>query len=63
MVCMTSSELAKRWKVNEGTLRNWRYRGTGPKFKRIGCAVRYTLADVKAFEAKGIKKNKPKRRR
>ena len=31
------------------TLRRWRWAGTGPKFLKIGGAVRYDLAVLEAF--------------
>lgn len=33
-----------------GTLRNWRYRGIGPKWKRLeGRSVRYRWSDVESW--------------
>lgn len=37
----TEAELAPRLKVTRQTLRNWRKKGIGPPFKRIGRNVRY----------------------
>lgn len=31
------------------TLRNWRWKGTGPRFRKIGRMVRYHRADLQAF--------------
>lgn len=31
------------------TLRNWRFRGTGPPYCKIGRSVRYLLSDIIAF--------------
>lgn len=45
-------ELARRWNMNPGTLRNWRTAGKGPKFIRIGATIRYRASDVKKWEAK-----------
>jgi hypothetical protein len=51
---LTSKQLAERWGLSEGTLRNWRSLNVGPKFIKLGrksnAAVRYSLAVVKAFE-------------
>lgn len=51
---LTSKQLAERWGLSEGTLRNWRVLGTGPKFIKLGkkqnAAVRYGLAAIKSFE-------------
>ena len=32
--------------IEVGTLANWRYRGVGPRFLRLGGRVRYRLADL-----------------
>lgn len=33
------------------TLRNWRYRGKGPKYIKLSRCVRYRASDVEAFLA------------
>ncbi len=35
--------------VKVPTLRRWRWAGKGPRFLKIGGAVRYDLADLEAF--------------
>ena len=35
--------------VKVPTLRRWRWAGGGPRFLKIGGAVRYDLADLEAF--------------
>lgn len=54
---LTTAELAKRWDMNPGTLRNWRSSGKGPRFVTLGRRrkgknppVRYRLADVVEYE-------------
>jgi hypothetical protein len=42
--------LAERWDTPPKTLANWRSRGTGPVFTKIGTSVRYLLSDVEAYE-------------
>jgi len=37
------------------TLRNWRVRGEGPKFLKIGRLVRYRLSDVLAWEEASLR--------
>jgi predicted site-specific integrase-resolvase len=49
---LTSKELAERLKMSEGTLRNWRCYGKGPKWIRVGGAIRYRESDVKKWEGK-----------
>jgi predicted site-specific integrase-resolvase len=46
-------DLAERWGVSTGTLSNWRSRGIGPTFVKIGANVRYALTDVESYEAAG----------
>ena len=51
---LTPHQLVARWKnaVTRGTLANWRVRGTGPAFSKVGARVVYRLADVEEYEAK-----------
>ena len=42
-------EVAKRW-GSRRALENWRCRGEGPRFLKIGGKVVYRLQDVEAFE-------------
>lgn len=50
---LTPSELASRWELSPKTLANWRSLGSGPRWIKIGRAIRYPLADVQRVEAKG----------
>ena len=36
-------------KVSTRTLQAWRVRGCGPKFRKLGRAVRYRLEDLETF--------------
>lgn len=47
---LTSDELARRWRVGIGTLRNDRCSGRGCRYVKLGGSVRYRLADVLAYE-------------
>lgn len=47
---LTDIDLAERWNVSVRTIRKWRQAGGGPRFRKFGSAVRYSLADVEAFE-------------
>lgn len=47
---LTPIELAVRLRVSDYTLRNWRLRGFGPPWAKIGKAIRYRLEDVRAWE-------------
>jgi hypothetical protein len=42
-------EAAERLSIEVSTLRRWRWSGKGPRFLKIGGAVRYELADLCAF--------------
>ncbi len=42
-------DLAQELGVSEGHLAQMRYLGTGPKFVKVGRAVRYRRADVEAY--------------
>jgi hypothetical protein len=39
--------------VKLGTLRRWRWAGKGPRFVKLGSAVRYDLVDLDGFIAAG----------
>lgn len=49
---LTTAELAKRWDLSEGTLRNWRSQGKGPPSVRLGGngPVRYNLEVIVKWE-------------
>jgi predicted DNA-binding transcriptional regulator AlpA len=51
---MTPDQLAQRWGMAAGTLRNWRAEGKGPRAIRLGDGPRarvvYRVADVLAWE-------------
>ena len=47
----TDIELAKRWGLSDGTLRNWRTRGRGPIWSKFGRCVRYKIADALIYES------------
>jgi hypothetical protein len=54
MVMLTTEELARRWRMNENTLRRWRLDGSGPNYIKMGegpkSSVRYRLTDIENFE-------------
>lgn len=47
---LTEKELAARWKMQPPSLANQRSQGRGPRYVKIGEAVRYRLSDVIAHE-------------
>jgi predicted site-specific integrase-resolvase len=42
-------EAAKLLRVSEGTLRDWRYRGVGPAYIRVGQRPRYDVRDLERW--------------
>ena len=46
---LTPSELAYLLQISTKTLYRWRVEGTGPKFVKIGKAVRYAFKDLDAW--------------
>ncbi len=46
-------DLAHRWALTTKTLANWRSRGTGPTYVKVGGMVRYSMADVESYETAG----------
>ncbi len=51
---LTEAEVVARYRkaLTAGTLRNWRSKGQGPAFVRVGKSVLYALADLEAWEAR-----------
>ncbi|MCE7006723.1 helix-turn-helix domain-containing protein [Kibdelosporangium philippinense] len=45
----TSADLATFLQVSEATLKDWRHKGTGPAYKRMGKHVRYVRTAVEAW--------------
>ena len=53
---LTTDELALRWSLNKGTLRNWRSFGMGPQYIKLGkgkpAKVLYPLVSILDYEKK-----------
>jgi len=47
----TTKEAAERLNIKPETLEQWRWRGCGPRFIKIGRAVRYDEAELENFIA------------
>ena len=43
-------ELAERWGMSPRTLENWRAKGEGPTYIKIGGQVRYKYESIKKYE-------------
>jgi hypothetical protein len=46
--------LAVRWNMSPRTLEQWRWRGVGPNYLKLGGRVIYRLCDVEGFEAERL---------
>ncbi|MGV3518790.1 helix-turn-helix transcriptional regulator [Luteitalea sp.] len=46
---LTEREVSDLLGLSVATLRAWRHRGQGPRFLRLGRAVRYLPADLETF--------------
>ena len=46
---LNETEAARILAMRVTTLRRWRWAGRGPRFVKIGAAVRYDRADLSAF--------------
>ena len=44
-------ELGRRWHMSDRTLEQWRWKGIGPRYLKIGGRVLYCLEDIEAYEA------------
>jgi len=46
---LTEGEAAELLAIKPDTLRRWRWSGGGPKYRKMGRAVRYAPRDLTAF--------------
>ncbi len=55
---LTPQQLAERWSMSVGTLQNWRLKGKGPSYIKLGegraTKVLYRLDDIVEFENQTI---------
>lgn len=54
---LTPKEAADRLRTSVGTLSNWRVRGDGPRFIKLGRKVLYPLTEIEAFEKRQLRAN------
>jgi excisionase family DNA binding protein len=58
---MTEQEVARRLRLSVATLRAWRHRRRGPRYVRLGRAVRYLVSDVDQFVQSSAVEHEPVR--
>ncbi|HMO28438.1 helix-turn-helix domain-containing protein [Enterovirga sp.] len=58
---LDEEEAARLLKVATGTLRNYRTRGQGPIFVKLGGSVRYRQSDLQDYIERSIRRPVPKR--
>jgi len=51
---LTDIEVAERLGVSRFTVRSWRLKGVGPRFLKMGRAVRYRSQDVDDYERQAL---------
>jgi predicted site-specific integrase-resolvase len=53
---LCQKQLAQRWGISHRTIENWRYRGRGLPFLRLGGKIYYSVEDIEAYESR---RNRP----
>jgi hypothetical protein len=48
---MLPVEVARRWRMHEKTLAQWRWKGKGPAYVKLGRRVFYRREEIERFEA------------
>lgn len=51
---LTEAQAAERLNLRRKTLQTWRYSGRGPRFTKLGGAIRYPEEDLEAFIAENM---------
>lgn len=54
---LTERQVANRLEVSPRTLQNWRRYGEGPRFVKLGAAVRYVEGDLDAWIDEQIRRS------
>ena len=54
---LAQDDLATRWRMSPRTLEQWRWRGVGPRYLKIGGRVIYPETEVEAHEAAQLRQN------
>lgn len=54
---LTSKEAAERLRLHPNTLSNWRVKGEGPRFIKLGRKVLYPINEIEAYERRSLRAN------
>lgn len=54
---LNEKEVAARWSISPRTLQAWRLKGGGPRFVRLGRAVRYMVQELEQWVANQTKQS------
>ncbi len=57
MKALDQNQLADRWHISPRTLEQWRWRGVGPRYLKIGARVIYPFDHVEDYETKNLHAN------
>lgn len=58
---LSEQEAARRTRLSRRTLQGWRARGEGPRYVKLGRAVRYPIRDLEEFVAGERRSSEPRR--
>ena len=55
-VYLSPLDLSNRWggQITIGTLKQWRSKGKGPKFRKVSSKIVYHIDDVKLWESQNV---------
>jgi predicted DNA-binding transcriptional regulator AlpA len=56
-IFFTEKQLAERWNISVKAIQRWRVVGQGPRWVKLGAAVRYPLAEIERYEDQAIRAN------
>jgi predicted DNA-binding transcriptional regulator AlpA len=57
MALLNERQAAERLSLSHRTLQRWRVSGGGPRFRKLGAAVRYDERDLDAFAEAGSRQS------
>jgi len=54
-VLLTEKQAAERLNLSHRTLQRWRVTGQGPRYTKLGAAVRYPEDEIARFQTDGLR--------